>query len=76
MKKLYRSKNDRKLEGVCGGIAKLLNIDATLIRLAWALISLFSAAIPGILIYIICAVIIPEEPDYFDTTATWHNDME
>ena len=50
MKKLYRSKEDRQISGVCGGIAKYFNIDATIIRLVWVFISLASASIPGILI--------------------------
>ena len=58
-KKLYRSNTDKKLAGVCGGIAEYFNVDPTLIRLAWALVTLFG---PGILAYIICALIIPEKP--------------
>ena len=59
-KKLYRSLSDKKLAGVCGGIAEYFGLDATLIRVGWALVSLFG---PGILAYIICALIIPEKPD-------------
>lgn len=73
MKKLYRSKTERKLEGVCGGLAVYLNVDPTIVRLVWALVSVFSAAVPGVLLYIICALIIPEEPDTFDTTGNYHN---
>ena len=58
-KKLYRSTTDKKIAGVCGGLAKYLNIDPTVIRVIWALIALGGA---GILAYIICALIIPEEP--------------
>ena len=58
-KKLYRSATDKKLAGVCGGVAKYLNIDSTVIRVIWALLALGSV---GILAYIICALIIPEEP--------------
>ena len=58
-KKLYRSVNDKKIAGVCGGLAKYLNIDPTVIRVIWALIAVGGA---GILAYIICALIIPEEP--------------
>ena len=59
-KKLYRSAQDRKLAGVCGGLAAYLNMDPTAIRVLWAVVSLF--AFVGILAYIVCAVIIPEEP--------------
>ena len=57
MKRLYRSKNDRMLCGVCGGIGEYLDIDPTLIRLLWALAA---CSITG-LVYVIAAVIIPAE---------------
>ena len=59
-KKLYRSATNKKLAGVCGGIAKYFSIDATLIRLIWAIAILCAGT--GLLAYIICAIIIPEEP--------------
>lgn len=64
-KKLYRSKTERKLAGVCGGLAEYLNIDPTVIRVIWAVASLF--AFVGIIAYVVCAVIIPEEPDDYVT---------
>lgn len=65
MKKLYRSKSDRKLAGVCGGLAEYLNIDPTVIRVIWAITSLF--VFVGIIAYVVCAVIIPEEPEDYVT---------
>ena len=65
MKKLYRSKSDRKLAGVCGGLAEYLNIDPTIIRVIWAITSLF--ALVGIIAYVVCAVIIPEKPEDYVT---------
>ena len=59
-KKLYRSATDKKLAGVCGGVAKYLNMDPTVIRVLWAIISLF--AFVGVVAYVLCAFIIPEEP--------------
>ena len=59
-KKLYRSKTDQKIAGVCAGLAKYLNVDVTIIRLIWALICLCAGT--GVLAYIVCALIIPEEP--------------
>ena len=59
-KKLYRSVTDRKLAGVCGGVASYLNMDPTVIRVLWAIISLF--AFVGVIAYLICAFLIPEEP--------------
>ena len=59
-KKLYRSKTDKKLAGVCGGIAKYFGIDPTIVRLIWALATVFAA---GLVVYLVCALVIPEEPD-------------
>ena len=59
-KKLYRSATDKKLAGVCAGVAKYLNMDPTVIRVIWAVLSLF--AFVGVIAYIICALVIPEEP--------------
>lgn len=74
MRKLYRSKTERMLSGVCGGIAVYFNIDPTVVRLIWAFVSVFSVAVPGVLIYVICALVIPEEPDAYDTTGYYHNE--
>lgn len=63
-KRLYRSKDERKLFGVCGGIAQYFNIDPTIVRLA-AVFASFASGI-GVVAYIACALIIPEEPDYGD----------
>lgn len=60
-KKLYRSKTDKKIAGVCGGLAKYLNVDPTIVRLIWALVVVCGGA--GLLAYIICALVIPEEPE-------------
>ena len=59
-KKLYRSRTDKKLCGVCGGLGKFFGIDPTLIRLAIVLCALFAGC--GVLAYIIAALVIPEEP--------------
>lgn len=61
-KKLYKSRNDKKISGVCAGIAEYFGIDPTLIRLLWAIVTLFTVG-TGVLAYIICAIIIPEMPD-------------
>lgn len=60
MKRLYRSRTNRIIAGVCGGIADYTNIDPTVIRLLWLLLSLFWGS--GIIAYIIAWIIIPEEP--------------
>ncbi len=61
MKKLYLSDTDKKLCGVCGGIAEYFEVDTTLIRLAWVMLSLFSAGFPGIIAYIIACMVIPKK---------------
>ncbi|HHX75432.1 MAG TPA: PspC domain-containing protein [Firmicutes bacterium] len=62
-KKLYRSRQQRMLSGVCGGLGAYLNVDPTIIRLVWVLLSIFfSLGFGGLIAYIICALIIPEEP--------------
>ena len=58
MKKLYRSSN-RILAGVCGGIAEYLNIDPTVVRVLYIVLSFFSAAFPGLLLYLILLLFIP-----------------
>ena len=57
-KKLIRSK-DRILAGVCGGLAEYLGIDATIVRIVYVLISILSAAFPGIIVYLILMLIMP-----------------
>ena len=57
-KKLYKSTTDRKLCGVCAGVANYLNIDPTVVRLLWALITFLGGA--GVIAYIVCALVIPD----------------
>lgn len=74
MKKIYRSKSQRMISGVCGGIAHYFNIDPTIVRLVWVLVSIFSTAIPGLIIYLICVIVIPDESDSIDTTGYYYDD--
>lgn len=60
MHRLYRSRRDRVLLGVCGGIARYFHVDPVLVRVIWVLVSL--TPFPGIIAYIIAAVLMPEEP--------------
>ncbi|MBR1810570.1 MAG: PspC domain-containing protein [Clostridia bacterium] len=64
-KKLYRSQTEKKFAGVCGGLAEYFDIDVTIIRLIWVLVSIFGAG-SGLLAYIICALVIPEQPPVAD----------
>jgi phage shock protein C len=66
MKKLTKSLRQRKIAGVCGGIAEYLNVDVTVVRLVT--IALMMAAGSGLLAYIVAAVVMPdpEEEKYED----------
>ncbi len=60
-KKLYKSSTNRKLDGVCAGIAEYFGIDPTLVRVGWVLFSVLGGS--GILAYIICMFIMPNRPN-------------
>ena len=62
-KKLTRSTN-KVLAGVCGGIAEYFEVDPTVIRICYAALTIFSAAFPGILLYIIMLLLMPQGKDY------------
>ncbi len=66
-KRLYRSRKNRRVAGVCSGIADYLAVDPTLVRILWVLLAI--AGGPGVLLYIIMAAIVPEEPEFIQTTA-------
>ena len=59
-KKLYKSNENKMIEGVCGGIAEFFGIDATLVRLGWVLFCALGGS--GFLAYVIAAILIPREP--------------
>jgi phage shock protein PspC (stress-responsive transcriptional regulator) len=59
---LRRSSRDYLIGGVCGGLAEWLGWDPTFVRVMYVALSVFSAAFPGILVYIIMWIIVPEEP--------------
>jgi phage shock protein PspC (stress-responsive transcriptional regulator) len=59
-RKLYRSKTDRKLAGVCGGLAQYFNTDATLIRVLFVVLAVLGGS--GLVIYAAMWIIVPNEP--------------
>jgi phage shock protein C len=61
IKRLYRSKKDRIIAGVCGGIAEYFEVDPTLIRLAWVIFTLMAGS--GLIAYFIAWIIIPNRPE-------------
>lgn len=58
-KKLTKS-FDKKLSGVCSGIAEYLDMDPTVVRVAYACLTFFSTCFPGIILYIVLAIVMPE----------------
>ena len=60
-KRLYRSEN-KMLGGVCAGIAEYFGVDPTVVRVAYAVLSVFSTGFPGLLLYIILLIIMPKKP--------------
>lgn len=56
---LHRTRSDRLLGGVCGGLARWLGWDPTLVRILYVLLSIFSAAFPGALVYVILWIAMP-----------------
>lgn len=63
-KRLYRSTTDKKFAGVCGGIAEYFGIDSSIVRIVIALIAIFTAVVPCLIIYAIVAFILPESNGY------------
>lgn len=59
---LRRSRTNRKIAGVCGGIAAWLDWDPTVVRILYVLVSVLSAAFPGILVYLLLWLIMPKAP--------------
>ena len=59
---LRRSNNDYRIAGVCGGLAEYLGWDSSRVRIVWVLAAIFSAAFPGVIIYLALWYLMPEEP--------------
>jgi len=60
-RRLTRSVEDRRVAGVCAGIAKYMGWDVALVRVGYVLLSIASAGFPGLLVYLIMWVVVPEE---------------
>lgn len=59
-KNLTRSRKNRMIAGVCGGLAEYFNMDPTVVRMLYVVVSVMSVAFPGILVYLILWIIMPE----------------
>jgi len=63
MKRLYKSKENRVIAGVIGGVAEYFNVDPVILRIVWVLLAVFTALAPGIIAYVIAIFIIPQKPE-------------
>lgn len=63
-KRLMRPRQNRKIAGVCAGLAEYFDLDVTLVHVLWLVISFFSAIIFGCVAYIVAWIVMPEEPEY------------
>lgn len=66
-KPLYRSRTKRSIAGVCGGLADYLGVNETLVRIVWLMFS--AAGGPSVIVYIIMVLVVPEEPEFVQTSA-------
>jgi phage shock protein PspC (stress-responsive transcriptional regulator) len=62
MKKLYLSKSDKKILGVCGGLSEMLGIDSTVIRLIVVFLCIITGIMPLVATYIVAGIIAPDKP--------------
>ena len=62
MKKLYRSRDNKVIAGVMGGVGEYFETDPVLIRLIYLVITIFSGVVPGIIVYLIAILIVPMRP--------------
>jgi len=60
-KKLYRSADNKVLAGVMGGFGEYFNVDPVILRIGWLLVTIFTGLMPGIIAYVLAAIIIPSE---------------
>ena len=68
-RKLVRPRANRTIAGVCAGMGNYLDTDVTLIRLVWVFIVIMSGIFPGVLVYVLAWIIIPEEPQLLPVAA-------
>jgi phage shock protein PspC (stress-responsive transcriptional regulator) len=61
-KKLYRSRTDRMIGGVCGGLGRYFSMDPTLVRVIAVLLMLLTGVLPGVIAYLVIMLIVPLEP--------------
>ncbi len=73
--RLYKSTSDRMLSGVSGGLGEYLDVDSTLVRIAWVIVTIMSAGL-GLLAYIALVIIVPTRPIHVPTSTPEDDDIE
>lgn len=68
--RLYRSRDDRMLAGVAAGVAEALDADPSIIRIAWALLTIFTGGI-ALVVYVVMAIVVPEDPGEYGHRGPW-----
>jgi phage shock protein C len=68
--RLYRSRDDRMLAGVAGGVAEMLDADPSIIRIVWAVLVVLTGGI-ALLVYIVMAIVVPERPEGMPIASPW-----
>ncbi|MCQ2254061.1 MAG: PspC domain-containing protein [Bacteroidaceae bacterium] len=66
-KRLSLSETDKKIAGVCGGIAEYFDVDSTIVRIVYALLTLGTTGFPGILLYLVMMFVVPRRNNYIDS---------
>lgn len=61
-RRLYKSRSDRRVCGVLGGLAEYFGLDPSLVRIAYVLVTIFTLGLPGILLYFLMVIIVPRAP--------------
>jgi phage shock protein C len=69
-KKLLRSRADRKVAGVCAGLGGYIGLDILVVRLIWAFVTLATGIFPGVVVYVLAWIIVPEENESAPMVAT------
>jgi phage shock protein C len=68
-KRLIRSRSDRKIAGVCAGMGQYLDLDISLVRILWVLVTFAVGFFPGLIAYIVAWIIVPEESEFHPVIA-------
>src|SRR6266849_3435682 len=67
-RRLYKSRHNRIIDGVCGGVAEYFGVDPTVVRILWVLVSLLGGS--GLVLYIVAMIVMPANPDHLAQPST------